>query len=392
MIENPRLRLLVGRWGRQIAVALAVVAVVALVGAGWVAASAPTETVTQKAHEQTVVTETSTSAVVTGTDALWPRGTVLSDNPVYLLNATPVVHLNATTRVLGTEEATVSHTVRVTVEATRDGEQFYSETRTVADETASGSVVHTNATIDVAAIAERAGAVQEEVGTAGVVTARLSLDTTYDTGRYANETTASAPLRIGGTSYAVGDGLADRERHSETVTTEVTQPPDETLLSALVGVALVAGLAAAVVFRQNPEEIDMEAAKVDLHRRQFAQWISPGRIPMGTNKEFIELDSLEALVDAAIDTEERVVHDERRDLYAAFSENVVYHYSPGGGWMETMFPQLDTSGGPGSESSSPFGDGPGVAGDGLPDESTDGSDESQFGMGVGEDERDGDRT
>ncbi len=55
----------------------------------------------------------------------------------------------------------------------------------------------------------------------------------------------------------------------------------------------------------------------------------------------VSLDTLEDVVDVAIDTNERVVHDERRGLFAVVNDSVVYYYSDSGLWEETAWPEMD---------------------------------------------------
>ena len=55
----------------------------------------------------------------------------------------------------------------------------------------------------------------------------------------------------------------------------------------------------------------------------------------------VSLDTLEDVVDVAIDTNERVVHDEQRGLFAVVNDGVVYYYSDRGLWEETAWPEMD---------------------------------------------------
>lgn len=147
-----------------------------------------------------------------------------------------------------------------------------------------------------------------------------------------------------GNAYRVGDGLAWEANHSRVTTRQVAEPHDSSYPVGLLLFGVVFGGAAVVISRLDPDEIDLDVAMDDLHRRQYSHWISPGTLPFDLDHEFVELESLENVVDVAIDTQERVVHDRRRDLFAVISENVVYYYSRGGNWTETAFPQLQRSG------------------------------------------------
>ncbi len=59
--------------------------------------------------------------------------------------------------------------------------------------------------------------------------------------------------------------------------------------------------------------------------RKFRKWISRGRMPEVSMTE-VEMASLEDLVDAAIDANERVVYDRDKEVYFFIHGNVLYTY------------------------------------------------------------------
>ena len=346
MIDNPRLRLLVGTHGRTLVVVLAVVGLFSLAGAGTTYLTPSTETVTENIHEQEITTTTATSAVVQEDNALWPEGTELEDSPVYLMNATPTMTVTAGTDIDGADDAVVDHEWVVVIEASHDNEEFWSESQTLATETHESTAASTSATVDAEAIHDRVTTVEETVAPAAEVSVELVLVVEYETDPgadhgYEGVETLSTDLVIDERSYALAEDLEAETSHSDGAEMQVTQPHDWTWITALGLFGLVSLGAAVGLYAQRPEEIDIEAARNDLHRRQYAQWISKGTIPMGVNQQFVELDSLEDVVDVAIDTEQRVVYDERRDLYAVLGEHVAYYFSPNGSWMATAFPGFD---------------------------------------------------
>lgn len=344
MIDNPRIRVLVGTHGLRLAVALAVVAVLALGMAGWLAYAPAEETVTQQAHHQQIVTETETSAVVTAEESLWPAGTELRDKPVYLFNATPSMTVVAETDARGAGEATITHEWVLTVRAENEDEVFWSETETLASQTHEGTTARTTAEVDAVELRERIDRRQGQIGDAGTVTAVLTLTVEYETDRYEGSKTLSTPIEMRGDAYGLGEDLSDSTAHSTPVRTTVTRPPNSALVYGLAGVGLVALAAAAGIVRGRPESIDVEEARNELHRQRYAEWISPGILPDDLDGALLEVESLEDVVDVAIDTNERVIHDDRRNVYAVISEGVVYYFSPEGTWEEASFPRFDAPG------------------------------------------------
>jgi hypothetical protein len=345
-IQNPRLRLLLGTQWRLIVATLLVVAVLSFAGVGLSYGEQPTDTVTQQTNQQEVRTTTNTSAVVVQNGTVWPNGTVLEDKPVYLLNATPGLDATAETTVQGADTVRVRHVWSLRIRVTTNEETFYAERAVLANESSEGTTVTTTTAVDVQDVRERMIAIREGTASAGTVTATLALDVQYctepgDGCAYTGTETYTTPLTIGEGTYAVRGDMGDTTSHSSETVTEVAQPRDGGSLLAL-GLAGLAALGlAGAVWSQDPDEIDVEKARIDLHSTQYEQWISPGVIPMGISQQFVELESIEDVVDVAIDTNERVVFDRRRDLYAVISENVVYYFSTGGSWMESAFGRMN---------------------------------------------------
>jgi hypothetical protein len=388
MVENPRLELAIAKYGRQLAIALIVVAALSFAVGGWMATDTTTEVVTQQTNQQQVRTNATDRAVVvhesapvvannssvgtannssagaandsaTGTTNnsstgatndsavetseetyLWEEGTVLRDQPVYLFSETPDLTVEATTAVEGADEATVTHQWVLAVEARRGNETFWSNRTVIAVEQGSGSSVSSSTTIDMRTLRERVANTSDRIGTAGVVNARLQLVVTYETGRYEGSKTRSVGIDIGQNAYVVGDGLGWEQPHSTPVQTEVEQPREGSMPLILILLGLITSVLAAAISFQDPGEIDPERVRNRIHRRQYAHWISPGRLPFDIDQPYVELESLEDLVDVAIDTQERVVYDRDRDLFAVIAENALYYHSVDSDWTGTVFPEI----------------------------------------------------
>ncbi|WP_255170670.1 DUF5305 domain-containing protein [Natrononativus amylolyticus] len=348
MTENPRVDLLIATHGRRLLLVLVVVGVLAVVAAGWVAATPETTTVPEEVGGE-VSTEASTSALVVQ-DGLWAEGTELEDNAVYLLNDSPTLVVSPATAV-GSDDADVTHEVRIRLEATRGGSVFWEETATVDRHTApvEDGVATSEIDVDVPAVLERKHDVERELGGVGTVDASLEVLVEYDTGEYAGELAATSPLEATGDAYWLEDPLEDSNPHTETVHTEVTDGPNVSLVALLLVVGVSAFGAAAVVYGRS--DVDPEQARQAVHKRRYAEWISNGTIPMWIGDHQVELDSLEDVVDVAIDSGERVVHDRRRGLFAVVNDDVVYYFSERGTWEETAWPSVEIA-----EQSPPEGD------------------------------------
>ncbi|MFB1064756.1 DUF5305 domain-containing protein [Natrinema sp. H-ect4] len=347
MIDSPRLELVLARHGRAIAIALVVVGVLAIAATGWAVANPVTTTAAQFSDER-VTTDAETSAVVTENGTLWTEGDRLEDSSVYFLNATPELTIRPETRLRnetgGTpiKDGDVTHELRLRFEATRDGSTFWNESHEVVAESASveNGVATSNATINVESYRQRQRQLEREVSGVGSVELSMVLRVEYDTGRQQGTVTATTPVEITDNAYWLGNSLSDSATHSHrSGTARTTESRSATLVGGLSVLGTLSLAGAALVARRSPT--DLEAARRAVHERRYAEWISRGSIPMWIGDYHVSLDTLEDVVDVAIDTNERVVHDTQRGLFAVVNDGVVYYYSDRGLWEETAWPEMD---------------------------------------------------
>lgn len=295
-----------------------------------------------------VTTDVHTSAVVTENGTLWSEGERLEDSSVYVLNATPELTVRPETRLRNAtggapiEEGDVTHELRLRYQAARDGRPFWNETHLVLRESPSleNGVATSNATLDVESYRERQRQLEREIAGIGSVALTMELRVEYDTGRHQGTITKTTPVKITEEAYWLGNSLsgsATRSHRSGTKRTTESRSPSLVGGLSVLGTLSLAG--AVVVSRRSPT--DIEAARRAVHERRYAEWISRGSIPMWIGDYHVSLDTLEDVVDVAIDTNERVVHDEQRGLFAVVNDGVVYYYSDRGLWEETAWPEMD---------------------------------------------------
>ncbi|MCU4751896.1 DUF5305 domain-containing protein [Halobacteria archaeon AArc-curdl1] len=339
MTETPRLDLLIAQHGRSILIALLVLGAVALLATGWVIATPGTTTVTEEIGQQTVETDVETSAEVVES-GLWEEGTHLENNPAYITNATPELQVTAET-TMPTDDTTVSHAIQLRYEASRDGQAFWDDNVTLepTEAFATNQRAVTQTTIDVEAVAKRVTELEDELAGISTVDIELVVVTSYDTGTHEGTQTASTPFVLTGETYYLEEHPSSSETHPLTQTSEQTENPNSALLGALVLVALGSFGGAAVVNARS--DVDVEHARQRIHEQRYAEWISQGSLPMWIGDEQVSLDTLEDVVDVAIDTNERVIQDRNRGLFAVVSDGVVYYYSDRGLWEETAWPDFD---------------------------------------------------
>ncbi|NUB89814.1 DUF5305 domain-containing protein [Haloterrigena sp. SYSU A121-1] len=347
MIDNPRLDLVLAKYGRSIVVVLVGIGILAFLASGWVVATPSTSTSHQYADER-VSSDVDTSAVVVRNGTLWNEGDRLENSGVYILNASPELTLRPETRLTNAtaeapvDDGTVSHELTLRFEATREGTAFWNETRTLVDESPAveNGVARSETTIDVESVRDRQREIERELSGVGTVDVRLEFRAAYETGAGRGVQEASTTLEITDDAYWMADSLsASDERRYRTGTTVTTESRNLGLIAGLSLLGTLSLAAAVSLARRSP--VDEAAARRAVHERRYAEWISRGSIPMWIGDYHVSLDTLEDVVDVAIDTNERVVHDTQRGLFAVVNDGVVYYYSDRGLWEETAWPEMD---------------------------------------------------
>jgi hypothetical protein len=337
----PRARLVAARHGRQLAVVCALVGVVTLFAAGSVVANSSATTVTEQRNVQSVESSVETSAVVVTNDSVWAEGTRLENNARYLKNDTPVLTVTPTTSA--PDGSSVTHEVRLERRATADGEVFWQDSETLVSETttATDGTATSNATIDVRELDRRLNRTAERLSNVGTVEVRLHLVTTYDTGDYVEEMTATAPLRVTRNAYWIDGDIDTQRTHQTPVTREASTTPDYATGMLLFAASTGAFAASAILWLRREDAVDVEGIKQEIHERRHDEWISKGAIPMWMDKDHLRLDTLEDVVDVAIDANQRVIHDLRWDLFAVIEGDMIYYYCRSGSWEEMAWPSVD---------------------------------------------------
>lgn len=327
-----RLKVFVSRYGPALVIALSLIGALLVGVAGWEYANPPTTEVTDQTNRQTIQSALHTSANTTGNTTLYESGTELVDQPVYLLSATPTVRLTQQTAVPEGQAVHVEQDITVRHRVTRDGATFWEESTVLVqnETTTSTGEVASTVSLDVEDVQTRRDEITAEVGEAGTVQTQLIVTLSYETDQYTGELTETAPVRMTDNWYSIGEASLERS-HSTPVSRRVPIPTRNPLAYWIPGgagalLSIVAGGVAATYYRG----IDQQRLEQRLQELRYAEWISTGTIPNSLEGTTVAVDSLEGLVDVAIDTDSRVVHDETQDAYIVIDGPVVYYYSPGG--------------------------------------------------------------
>lgn len=136
---------------------------------------------------------------------------------------------------------------------------------------------------------------------------------------------------------------AIQEGQGDTVTEEVAVPVERDLLPAygapLVAVLALVGALSLVYLDREGRLTLAPDVRTELERTRerdrFDEWISAGRATIDEDDRVIEIESLEGLVDVAIDANERVIYDDIADRHLVIDGDVIYRHAEGAtddGW------------------------------------------------------------
>ena len=324
-----RFRRVLASQGLLIAAVLAMVAVGAFAGAWVTYANPPTETIVEQRNPQTVSTAVNTSAVVTGETPLYDEGERLVNKPVYFTEASPNVTISVVTQVPSGQPVQVTQRLVLHMQGDLRGETYWEETTVLAasDRAVTDGRAVASTTVNVSAIRETIDERESATGSVGVFQSDVELLVAYEGEGYSGELTSEAPVVFSSGAFWLDADLAASRTHSEQVTREVAEEPDIATYGGLALLGLLALGGAAAVALTSLGGIDPEELETAIANQRYEEWISKGEFPTGTEKKYVKIDSLEDLVDIAIDSNKRVVFDPEFAAYAVVDGDLIYYFS-----------------------------------------------------------------
>lgn len=281
----------------------------------------------------------------------FPAGAILHNRSVYYRRVTPVLNGSFAYRYAATDggdltaNATLSLVLRSAEEDRRGNETVYwrverSLGTASAESLAPGERLAVPFSTNATAVLDRADAIEKLLGgTPGrpelALVGRVNLTGTRNGRPVEASRVYRVPIRSRQGIYQVTDPGAVTESGERT--REVAVPAAYGPLRGIGGPLLlgasVAGLVGLLAARRTgrvavPEpERDWLAYRAD--RAEFDDWITTGRVADRSARGVsVETDSLEGLIDAAADTDGRVVEDGAGDRFVVFGDGVRYVYEP----------------------------------------------------------------
>ena len=152
------------------------------------------------------------------------------------------------------------------------------------------------------------------------------------------------PLVVSPSTFRVNDPVTIDETHESFETVEVlAEPSPVQAYGSIVAFGIVAMLLILVLglrYSGYTELTDEERELIEIQqaRERFSEWITTGEFPSEREYEqTVLVDTLEGLVDVAIDTNKRVIEDEQLGVSTVLDDTYIYIYiqpdSPARDWL-----------------------------------------------------------
>jgi len=282
------------------------------------------------------------TTAVTQPNPLYPQGTILEmGQPAYFFSVSPSQDISFKYRLEAADSAALTVGLKTTVVALGkegSGEEekiFWQKAFPIGNpktvQLKSGEAVTSNFTLDVLEMQSKAKEIQSQLNYSSEPSIELITSVDYQgkiNGKDVRATKNFAvPINISSTYYQMPENPGFSEDTYENITVQksssllkVKFPLALFLLSTvLIGILLPLRKMGKV----DPSHI--EKLEREKKKSSFKDLISTGKFPEDT-KSFmkIEINSLQELVDAAIDMNERVIHDPASGAYFAIHNNAFY--------------------------------------------------------------------
>lgn len=327
-----------------------VAALVLLAGiGGWVVytthVSPEMQTEEQVVSSWTATGEFQHGATVVNDTEAFAEGTEVTDRSLYFTNAMPLLEGAYAYQYDAPAGELDVHTelelVIRSIDEDEDTEVVYWRVTEPLDEVQTtlgpGDTQEVTFDLDVEATNERIDSIEENLGASPgtvevMVRARTSIEGTVHGESVEDSVVHDLHIEPDGSTYTVGNPTVHQDSYEsiDRATVPVEHGPLRSVGSILLLAGSLLGLAALVGARRRGVLVpDEERTRVEREREraEFDDWISRGRVPPELlDRSRIEVDSLEDLVDVAIDCDRRVIEDGTN--YYMIDDGLVYVYEP----------------------------------------------------------------
>jgi hypothetical protein len=274
-------------------------------------------------------------AVVTNQTPLYTENTTLRNQPVYFANATPELTFSTRADVPSNREVNISYRL-VLRHYAQFNDQVFWEQREVLDageRTVTNGNFISNTSLRIPAVRADRSTYQNALGTTGSLFTELQVQLSYESPApndetYSGTVTASSPFRVTGNAFWLEQALSGDATKRQMSQAQVRQqPPNLQLVGILGAVGALLLLGGAWVTWWSSREVEIYELELEVVKEKYDEWISEGEFPTDSANQHVFINSLEDLVDVAIDTNKRVIHDPDLETYSVVDGEVVYYHA-----------------------------------------------------------------
>ncbi len=342
-MRSIRLKERFNRWFPAIVIALVILAMLG----GWLAYGTfidpATETEEELVSSWDENSELSHFAEVTQPNAVFEQNETLTNQQTYFTTLSPELNSEYEYHYTASDdgELDIDVTAELVLQSLDDDDQPYWEQREPlgqehVTDVGPGESVTVPVSLDVAEIEAELDQIEDDLGASvGTTHVEVQFDT-QTTGTVNGESVRTSHrdelvVDPDGATFGVEANADVAESHDTTVVTE-SQVEYGLLRSfgslLLFGGSLI-GLGVAVIVKSRdefaPTETERSFLSNQAQRTEYDDWISVGSIPdSALDGEGIYVETLEDLVDVAIDTNNRVIEDADRDRFVVVSDDWYY--------------------------------------------------------------------
>ncbi len=337
MSTSVRIKYQVAVYGTVLGAVLVLLGLAAFAAAGHVYTNPTVEEIPpQETDVQEFATSIEHSAEVVEPTPLYEPPATVENQPVYFLNATPELRLEATADLPDDRPVNTTHELRVYREVTFEDTVFWDEKETLAIERSvvEDGQLRIEADLDVRSVSDRTAEIDGLVGGVGSVSTGIRLRTAYETEStegqaYEGELNTESELEITDQAYWFEDSeLQDSATEGQMTEGSIEeQPPNVQLVAALGGLGAVLIVVGFGLVTWSARTADVRELEEQVHRMRYDEWISEGDFPTDAGKQYVYINSLEDLVDIAIDTGKRVIYDPELETYGVVDDDLIYYHS-----------------------------------------------------------------
>jgi len=332
-----RIKLNIATNGSIIAVGCIVVGLLLLMSAGYVYATPgvdeqPPEEVDSFNIEITL----KDSARTMNETPLYGEGERIESKSVYFLNSTPEMTFDGVVETVDDRNVEVTQELVLFEYAERNGEMFWSREKTLADEktNVTGGKSEINARMNVENFTRDQQDIINEMDGVSEPNSEVQLRTTYETETVAGESyngtlSVSRTMNIVPNAYWFEGSQTENDIEQQFI----DQPPNPNspnmsvvFVFVLLGFGFL-GLSKLVL--QQSKQYNAQDLRVQMHNEEYRDWISKGEISIRSEHQYVSVKSLKDLVDIAVDSNNRVIHDDLCGMYAVIDNGLIYYYTRG---------------------------------------------------------------